>query len=400
MAVELERAKSRGMVFGTERCRKILDNLGAPDRGLKTVHIAGTNGKGSVAEFVSEIIRASGAKVGTYTSPAVYDYFDGFRINLKELPRAALDGYLAEAAGAAEGLKATLFEIETAAALYAFSREGCAYAVIECGLGGLSDATNAIEKKEVALITSIGLEHTAILGGTIEQICAQKAGIIIGCPAIASALQPEEARRYFERLGVKIADGGLEILKSGVDGTEFLYGGKRYKTRAIGPAQPYNAALAIECAKILKMPESAIYSGVNCANPQGRLQLFKLKNNNVILDGAHNPASFMPLASLLKSGAFGKPYLVISCLSDKDLRGNLNSLKGLFCGVTAVESRSARAMPVGEIVSICGEFFEKTDRAESVEEALNGAISRAETVVVCGSFTILEDSRKWIEKRL
>lgn len=400
MTVELDEAFSRGMVFGTERCRKILDRLGAPDEGLKIVHIAGTNGKGSVAEFISEIIRAAGHRVGTFTSPAVYDYCDCFRVDLRPLSREKIDSYLAQAARAADGLEATLFEIETAAAVYAFLKEGCAYAVIECGLGGLADATNAIDKKEVALISSIGLEHTAVLGDTIEKICAQKAGIIKNCHAVASALQPDEAREYFEKSGIKIADDGLKIIKSGTDGTRFLYGGKEYKTVAFGIAQAYNAALAIEGAKILKMPETSIYSGVNSAKPQGRLQVFSIKGHKIILDGAHNPASFAPLAELIRGGHFGRPQLILSALSDKDLRGNLSAIEGLFCGVIAVESKSPRAMPMDGILNVCNEFFSQVERAESLEDALERATSRAETVVVCGSFTILEESKRWIEKRL
>lgn len=397
MSASLDEAKGRGMVFGTERCRKILDALDSPDKSLKIVHIAGTNGKGSVAEYISQIILASGARVGTFTSPAVYCYEDGFRVDMAPLHRAKLDAYIDLAARAAEGLEATMFEIETAAAIYAFYCEGCEWAVIECGLGGAADATNAVARKHLALITSIGLEHTAILGDTVEKICAQKAGIISDCPAVASALQPDGARAYFEGMGVKIADG-LEILHGDADGTRFLYGGREYFTYALGCAQPYNAALAIAGAKILGMPQNAVYSGVNAAKPQGRLQVFNLGCGRVILDGAHNPASFLPLANLLKGGDFGRVVFVLSALADKDLGGNLAALRGLAEGVIAVESGSPRAMPLGKITEICGEYFGSVSSASSVGEALDIAASRADTVVVCGSFTILQEAKASIMK--
>lgn len=387
------------MVFGVERCRKLLDNLDSPDEKLKIVHIAGTNGKGSVAEYASRILFAAGHKVGTFTTPQVYDYTDCFRVNCVPISLSELDCFLDMAARAADGLGATIFEIETAAALSAFVKNGCEYAVVECGLGGLLDATNAIRKKELALITSIGLEHTKILGETIEDICAQKSGIINNCPALATSLQPSAAREYFERIGVTIVGDGLKILRSDLSGTEFEFEGIGYFTKAIGCAQPYDAALAIAGAKILNMPLNAVYSGVNSANPQGRLQVFDIENKKIILDGAHNPSAFMPLCELLKKHS-KRVRLVLSCLSDKDLRSSLAQFNGLADGVAVVESKSPRAMPIDKILSICQEFFPVVSAAESVQEAIESLFPLADILVVCGSFTILEDGKKWIDEKL
>ena len=143
----------RGMDFGTERTRKILNALDCPDKKLKIIHIAGTNGKGSVAEYITRILIAAGKKVGTFTSPAVFDYLEQFRINGEPIDKELYARAFGQAAKCANG--ATQFEVETAGALYAFALAGCEYAVVECGLGGTYDATNAIFRKEVAVIASI-----------------------------------------------------------------------------------------------------------------------------------------------------------------------------------------------------------------------------------------------------
>ena len=202
----LEAYGKRGIKLGTERTRAVLDGLGSPDKNLKIVHIAGSNGKGSVAEFITQILLAAGKRVGTFTSPAVYCYEDMFRVDGVPIPRRKLDGYLKEASEYGGRVEATEFETETAAAVYAFYKEGCEYAVIECGMGGTYDATNAVGGKEVAVITSVSLEHTQYLGDTLEEICVNKAGIIKDCPAVASACISGDARGYLESMGAIFAE--------------------------------------------------------------------------------------------------------------------------------------------------------------------------------------------------
>ncbi len=382
----------RGMDFGTERTRKMLEALGNPDGQLKIIHIAGTNGKGSIAEYITEILTAAGKRTGTFTSPAVFDYLEQFKVDGKPIEKELYARAFERALSVSDG--ATQFEVETAGALYAFALAGCEYAVVECGLGGTYDATNAISKKEVAVITSIGLEHTAILGSTLKEICAHKAGIIKNCPAVVCALQPEEVKKYFERLGA-IFPKKPEI--TGED--KFIYDGKEYKLSMHGGAQAYNAAVAIEVAKLLKIDETSIYIGVNRANLGGRCEILTAKDGTVyVLDGAHNPAAFLPLAEFIKE-KFGKADgVVYGSLSDKNVAENLKIISSFAEKVTLVPCPSPRNIDMQKLREQCEKRGILAGECESVADALEK--SSGKVIVVCGSFTLLGEAKKWIEKRL
>ena len=380
--------------WGTAVTRRILDNLGSPDDGLKIIHIAGTNGKGSTAEFFTQILLSAGKRVGTFTSPAVYDFYDQFRLDGKPMPRDVAERYFDRALSASKGLNPTDFEIQTAGVLLAFREEGCEYAVIECGMGGLNDATNAVNKKELAVITSISLEHTEYLGDTIEQICAQKAGIIKNCPAVINHFQPsEEARNYFKQIGGYFAG---RITYGG--GNKFWYCDREYELSAPGICQVYNAATAIDGARILGIPEDAICKGVKNAKPAGRLETVNANGRQYILDGAHNPAAFEPLHDYLNGGnVYSKDVTVVfGCLKDKDVDGNLEHLAGLADRIIAVRCPSVRAMSMEKTMNACKKYFENVASAESVSDALNTAYTKI--VVICGSFSILKEAKKWIER--
>ncbi len=387
----LERLNKRGMDFGTERTRAILDELGSPDEKLKIIHVAGTNGKGSVTAYIGSIICSSGDKVGTFTSPAVYGVKEQYRINGKEVD-SWVSEYCFNAVFATQaGKNATRFEVETAAALYMFARENCKYAVIECGMGGLYDATNAVNKKEIAVITSVSLEHTKYLGDTLEKICVQKAGIIKDCPAVVSSFQPPEVAESFKGRGAIFADEP-EILNK--DGTSFLYGGERYTLEMCGAAQPYNAALAFKVAELLKI-DKRFYGAVGGVSLPGRNEIIKAGGKTYRLDGAHNPAGIAVLCKSLR-GAY--PEIIYGCLSDKDVGGCVKQLAEVAGSLTAVQSDSPRAMDIESIYAACKKYFNRAVCADGIAEALEKADGNF--IVVCGSFTLLKEAKQWIEKRL
>lgn len=371
--------------FSTQPTRAVLNALSSPDAKLKIIHIAGTNGKGSTAEFFTQILIAAGRRVGTFTSPQVYSYYDQFRIDGKEIPAETFERYREEAVGVSRG--ASEFETDTAAAIYAFYREGCEYAVIECGMGGRDDATNAVLNKELAVITSISLEHTAYLGNTIKDICAHKAGIIRDCPAIVNARQCAEVKEFFK--DCKFADKIGEIYDGG-----FVYDGKRFALSATGCLQPYNAACAIEGARLLGLDEDAIYRGIEECKPCGRMERLAAAGKTYILDGAHNPEAFVPLESYLKSTDKNRT-VIFGCLGDKDIEGNLAHLTA--DKIIAVNCPSPRTRSAEEVARCARGYFKRVEKAESVAEALERA--DAEEVIVCGSFTLLGEALKWIEKR-
>lgn len=378
---------------GTFVTRSILNNLGSPDDGLKIIHIAGTNGKGSTAEYFTRILIAAGKKVGTFTSPAVYDFYDQFKIDGKPMPAELAEKYFGRALAASEGLNPTDFEIQTAGALLAFKEEGCGWAVVECGMGGKNDATNAINKKELAVITSISLEHTEYLGNTIEEICAQKAGIITGCPAVINARQPAEAENYFKNLGGFFANRVTYAY-----GNEFWYCDAHYETSVTGVEQVYNAATAIEGARCLGLPEKAITEGIKSARFEGRVEKIRAFGREYILDGAHNPAAFRPLIQSLKGLPRSEIAVIFGCLKDKDIEGNLAAIAEVSDNIIAVPCPNPRSRTAEEVEAVCKKYFKNVSSAESVSAALNTAYTK--TVVVCGSFTLLKEAKLWIEKGL
>lgn len=388
----------KGSKYGPERTRALLDACGSPDKKLKIVHIAGSNGKGSTAAYITNILLAAGRRVGTFTSPAVFDYAEKFLIDGKLPEDAALRRCLGEVydVSLTFGDRPTAFEIETVAALRLFADSGREYAVVECGLGGLEDATNAISHKEVAVITSVSLEHTAILGNRIEDICRHKAGIIRDCPSVVSALQSKEGRAYFSVLGVKFAGDDISDIRSADGGQSFTCDGRKYFISMLGRAQCYNAATAAEACRMLGLDEEAIAEGLARTRLDGRVQIIKKRGTTYILDGSHNPDSFGPLTDVLR-GTEGAKTLVFSCLSDKDVNAAADILSPYFERVVLFTSPSYRKMALDGIYAA---FSRKTDNiicAEDTASALEAA-QGDKVVVLCGSFTVLKEGKQWIEK--
>ncbi len=388
--------RSEGMKFGTERTRELLNRLGSPDDKLKIIHVAGTNGKGSACAYLTAILLAAGKTVGTYTTPEVLSFEEQFLVG--GVPCARCAGYMSQAMEAASGMSdaPTAYERQTAAAFLMFAEEGCEYAVAECCMGGLLDTTNAVNKKVMAVITSVSLEHTAFLGDSIDKIARHKAGIIVGCPSVISACVPEQVRGIFFGRGAVLSELPEDI-SEGESGTEFSCGGRRYFTSMAGCVQPYNAAAAITAAQLLGIGSDAICAGVRNAAVFGRLQIVPAGSRRYILDGAHNPESMAPLAKLL-GGRYGsmRRTVVYGCLADKDADGVLRTLAGCAEEVIAVSPHGYRAMALDKIEAACRRVFPVVRTAESVSAALDAAAG--EVVAVCGSFTLLKEAKEWIER--
>ena len=387
-----------GSKYGLQRTRALLDAFGNPDKKLKIVHIAGSNGKGSIAAFITGILMAAGHKVGTFTSPEVYSYEEQFLFNGKS-QADFIKYFLSEVYSAAMERedRPTAFEIQTAAALAAFAAAGCDYAVVECGLGGRDDSTNAISQKSLAVLSSVSLEHTAILGDTIEEICENKAGIIKNCPVVISALQSDAGRRCLSRYTADFAGDGLEIISRSLQGQKFRYKGVEYFIRMLGDAQCYNAAVAIEAAKLLNIGKCSISAGLALTTLSGRCEVIGKGEKTYILDGAHNPSAFSPLLDVL-GGIGGEKTLIFSCLSDKDVEKAANLLSPVFKQIIIIPSQSHRAMEVRRILAaFSAQMAEgKTEYIQSASEALEKA--EGSVVAICGSFTILKEAKQWIEK--
>lgn len=384
--------------FGTEREEALLKLLSLPDKKLKIIHIAGTNGKGSTAQFISEILLAAGKKVGTFTSPQAFSYEEQFKVNCVPLKCERLKKYekFVETVSKQIEDSPSPFELQTAVAAYAFVAEGCEYAVMECGLGGRDDATNGVSSKLMAVITSISIEHVKELGGTIEEICRAKSGIIKNCPVIISASQSEGVKEFFLEFSPIVAGEDIKIFPRFPYGSHFVYKGEEYEIALNGGEQCYNAATAIEAARLLNIEEEFIKQGLKNARLPGRVQPVFSKDRLFILDGSHNPASFAPFIEGVKS-IQGEKQLVFGCLSDKDVFAAAKLLSPHFKDIFVFSPNSPRAMDTDKIRSAFLSAGGNALAAESASDALER--TTAQTVGVCGSFTILKEAAEWIEKR-
>ncbi|MBQ3423683.1 MAG: bifunctional folylpolyglutamate synthase/dihydrofolate synthase, partial [Clostridia bacterium] len=246
---------------GLSRTEALLEKLGRPQDGLKFVHIAGTNGKGSCAAMLASVLRAAGYRTGLYTSPYLFRFHERMQVNGEQISDGELAELVTRLRPLAEAMADhhTEFELITAAALRWFADRRCDIVVLEVGLGGRLDATNVIAAPEAAVLMNIGLDHTAVLGDTLEQIAAEKAGILKpGCEAVAYQ-QRESVREVFRRkarevgAGLRVADfSRLEPEFDSLEGQSFLYKGEPYALSLLGEHQLRNAAVVLETVELLR----------------------------------------------------------------------------------------------------------------------------------------------------
>ena len=318
---------------GLERTRALLAALGNPEKALKFVHITGSNGKGSTAAMLASVLTAAGYRTGLFTSPHLYRFNERFQVNGAPIPGAALDRLAERVLAAADTLPEhpTEFELMTAIGFLWFAEAGCDLVVVEVGLGGRLDSTNVIPAPEAAVITNIGLEHTAILGSTLAAIAAEKSGILKpGCRAVLYG-QSREVGEIVARACVEknipltvTDDSQLTLLSSGLDGQRFTYRGSApLLLPLLGDYQLRNAMTVLDTVDALRaqgwnISADAVAHGLAAARWPGRLELVH-RRPDLIIDGGHNPRCAQALAASLR-GLYGGKKLIflIGVLADKD----------------------------------------------------------------------------------
>lgn len=353
-----------GVRPGLERVRALLERLGEPQRELKFVHVAGTNGKGSASALMAAALTAAGYKTGLYTSPHLLRFNERMRLDGEEIG----DGELAELIGglaeAARGLEepCTEFELVTAAALLWFARRRADIVVLETGMGGRLDATNVIPRPECAVIMNIGLDHTAVLGDTVEAIASEKAGIFKGGAAVSYAQEPGVSavlRAAAARTGTELrfADFSLiEPLGSSLEGQNFRFAGGEYSIRLLGRHQLRNAATALTALAALRergwvLPEEAVRRGFAGAAWPARFELVS-RSPLFVVDGGHNPQCVRATAGAIREYMpGGRCVLLMGVLADKDWRGMLDILAPVAEGFVCATPDSERALPAGELAA-------------------------------------------------
>lgn len=414
----LEKVRSqKGIVLGLDTMRHLMAKLNNPQDKVKFIQIAGTNGKGSTAAYLTSILSEAGIKVGRYTSPAVFSsteqYFAcGSCISESEYAKGMTA--VAEAAASLDGETPTAFEQETALAFWYFAKKGCELAILEAGLGGDMDATNIVTTTVCSIITSISMDHCRILGNKISEIAAHKAGIIKpGAPVICIE-QKEDAMEPI-RAAAKAADTPLyevhrdevrQIFSDKRESIVFFREFENLHLKMLGTCQPENAALALQAASVLScsypIEKKHIYDGIEKTRWGGRFELHS-GSPDIILDGAHNPDGIRRLRESVNQ-MFGAVPICYVCgvLADKDYEKEIEILFGRASNVFTVTPPSPRAMKSTDLKAAIKDRFPQLkviafEGNDDIEKAMEAAISQNNPVVVCGTLTILARVKEWMK---
>lgn len=392
----LEQVKKYGSVLGLDSIKTLLSKLNNPQDKLRVVHIAGTNGKGSTITFLQSILMEAGYKVGRYSSPAVFSYREIIRINDNYIECDELAELLTVIRGKCDEMLSegrahpTPFEIETALAFLYFEKQNCDIVLVECGMGGESDATNVFEKVLCSIITTISLDHMQFLGNTIEEITRVKTGIIKkDCPIVITnqsreALIVAEQRAKVQNAKLTVTNEARNISTKDFK-TYFSYkasNGKEYmlELQALGTYQIVNAATALEAALVLEKQgfetESFIKTGLKKALWNGRMEVVST-NPLIVIDGAHNPGA---IAELKKSIDFyftnKKITFIMGVLADKDFEQEAEMIADRGANIITVTPDNSRALDGRELAKVLQKYNENVQYAESLEQAVGMAKKR------------------------
>jgi len=397
-----------GIMPGLERVRLLCEALGNPQERLQFIHVAGTNGKGSACTMMAEVLRAAGRRVGLYTSPYVIDFRERMQVNGEMIPRedvARLTQKLRKIP-----VEATEFEFITAMAFAWFAGQSCDVVVLEVGLGGRYDATNIIRQPMCSVIMKIAMDHTQVLGDTIEKIAAEKCGIIKpGCPVTTTCEQPPEALRVIEetarRQGCALhvpAPGECEIIASTIFGTKAILAGLPVQVPLIGPHMCRNALTVVRAAKVLGIPGEAVQRGIERAKMPARMEVLS-RNPLVILDGGHNPDGAHALAAALMELLPGRNFTAVcGMMADKNVAEFLQAMRPVVGEWITCQPQNPRAMPAEELAALVRahgqEAGQKATAAGSAQDALRllnqmGLPAEGRPVLICGSFYLAGEVR-------
>ncbi len=414
-------AKRLGPVPGLGTMEKLTAALGRPQDKLRFVHIAGTNGKGSIAAYTAAILRAAGWKTGLFISPFVQHFGERIQIDGEMIPEgeiargAEIVLRAAEAVTAAGAQAPTAFELVTALGLWYFAEQGCDIVVFEVGLGGRLDATNIIAPPEAAVMAHIGLDHTELLGETAEEIAAEKAGIIKDGSAVVVYGQEKSIMDVFRRscdekgCPMIVADGDAAVLREiSPRGLRFDFEDYQdLRTAMTGLHQLHNAVTAVKTAELLakkgwKTDETAIRAGLAAARSVGRLEQLSEKPL-FLVDGAHNPQGVFALAESLKAMCPGeKWHFLVGVLADKAHRESLERMLPLAARFYTVAPPNPRALPAEALAAELRELTDIPAKAfGSIPEALAEMETAGEGARCCafGSLYQIGEIRSWWQKK-
>ena len=421
-----ERRKKLGSVPGLEEVNKLLDEFGRPDKGLPIVHIAGTNGKGSIGYLLEHSLANSKIKVGRFLSPAVVDEREIILVNGKMVPKTVWERKLSEIIDVIEEkkLKATAFEIEFVLSLLIFKETDCKIVILECGMGGKLDATNAIEESLVDIIASISIDHIAFLGGTLKEIGLHKFGIIKETSKnVVLAPQVEEVEEYFDDYTSKLCKlhrTDIKIVKSDRKGAKFksllksgnisqILSYKNYvnlNLNLVGNHQCDNAICVLDAIEVLKsegfkISDNAVKKAFENAVWPGRFEIIKNKDYTFILDGAHNMDAVDRLFENINLYFTNRNLIyIIGMYKDKAFENVIEKYAPKAKAIVTVTPKDkARAVEAFELGKIIKDFNPNVTAADSYFEALEIAklfAEKKDVILIFGSLSFMGDFRSII----
>ncbi len=397
----IESRKSLGIRPGLERMYEFAERLGNPQNRIKTIHVAGTNGKGSVCAMLSAYLHSQGYTVGKYTSPYVSCFNEQIQINGEYISDEQLAQLIDKIKPIADEMDAlddspTEYEILTAAAFLFFAEQNVDYAVIEVGLGGLEDATNIIASPVLSVITDISLDHVNILGSTLEKIAAQKAGIIkTYCPVVASPYNPDsvlnviKAQAAASESRLIIPSPAVTDVSVTTEGTFFSTAENSVYTSLSGVHQVKNAVTALAALKVV-LPDVAKNVSFECVHP-ARLEIIS-KEPLVIIDGAHNADGAKCLAQTLDLLLDCKAVGIMGMLADKDYQSAVQLLAPKFEKIFTLTPKNPRALSAERLAKCVSEYTD-AESCDSAVEAISKAKACGKPLVVFGSLYLAEEIR-------
>lgn len=407
-----------GIKMGLDVIDAMLEGLGRPEKTFSCIHVAGTNGKGSIASALATILGSAGLRAGLYTSPHLVRFNERICINGEPIPDSdVVAAYEAVKAAAPGQREPTFFEYATAMAIYAFGRAGVEWAVMETGMGGRLDATNILRPR-LCIISNISLEHRFYLGNTIAQIAAEKAGIIKPRTPVVTGVHQKSAIRVIEAIA---AENNAPVFRRGRDfrvrrrpaaGGDFgfTYYGLDHKWPAMrtslrGIHQLDNAALVLAGCELLMrqgvgLGPDAVKQGLENVRWPGRLEMLPT-TPPVIIDGAHNLIAARRLASFLADTAGGRRItLVIGILDDKPYRAMLKSLVPLCHRVIVTRPVIDRSLPAETLAAEVRRFTHRVEIEENVEKAVFSAMQTTpgeDLVCIAGSLYVVGEAKAALE---
>ncbi|MFO7612224.1 MAG: folylpolyglutamate synthase/dihydrofolate synthase family protein [Clostridia bacterium] len=411
-----------GSKLGLENIRNLLGLLGNPQKNMKIVHVAGTNGKGSVCAYITGILMASGYRTGLFTSPYIEKFTERIQVDLKNIPDENLIEYVGLLK---EKIKVmtdsgmnhpTFFELNTAIAFMYFKDAGCDAVVLETGLGGRLDSTNVIEDPVVSVITTIGFDHMAILGDTLGKIAYEKAGIIKnGRPVVIYGNLPQEAENVIRQTGIernsKVVETDFASISDAVPFERgYVFNYKNYeglRIKMLGRHQINNACVAVEAAEVLvgngfDISGDDIRKGLADTRWPGRIEIIS-EDPMIICDATHNPEGAGVLRKALDEIFPGKRIIfVMGVMKDKDYERMAAAIIPGAAGVVTVRPNWHRALDAEVLLETVRRHCTNVSVGDTIEKAMEKALEMAgENGIVCttGSLYYIGDVKRFVRER-